>query len=187
VFSKLESDAHASQLGVTAALAQAGVNYESYYIVNRVLVRGGSRSLALELASRPDVQQVTANHTFQLDPLEMHPDPAGQAEGVGSNLSFIKVDQVWAMGYTGTGIVIANQDTGVQWDHPAIKNHYRGWNGTTADHNYNWWDATGTYPTVPNDGYGHGTHTTGTLVGDDGAGQPDRGGAGGQNHPLQKL
>ena len=170
VFSTLESDAHASQLGVAAALAQAGVNYESYYIVNRVLVHGGSRSLALELASRPDVQQVTANHTFQLDPLEMHPDPAGQAQGVGSNLSFIKVDQVWAMGYTGTGIVIANQDTGVQWDHPAIKNHYRGWNGTTADHNYNWWDATGTYPTVPNDDHGHGTHTSGTLVGDDGAG-----------------
>ena len=33
-------------------------------------------------------------------------------------------------------------DTGQQWDHPALKSHYRGWNGATADHNYNWYDAT---------------------------------------------
>ncbi len=44
-----------------------------------------------------------------------------------------------------------------------------GWNGSTVDHNYNWWDATSTYPLVPNDGHGHGTHTTGTMVGDDGS------------------
>ena len=135
-----------------------------------MLVRGGGRSLALELASRSDVSRLTANHTFQLDPLEMQTTEAGQLLGVGSNLSFIKADQVWALGYNGAGIVLADQDTGLQWDHPAIINHYRGWNGAAADHNYNWWDATGTYPAAPNDGHGHGTHTTGTMVGDDGLG-----------------
>ena len=64
VFSTLEAGARASQAGVTALLAQAGAKFESYYIVNRVLVRGGSRSLALELAARPDVDQLTANHTY---------------------------------------------------------------------------------------------------------------------------
>ena len=39
------------------------------------------------------------------------------------------------------GIVVGNQDTGMRWTHNALKPHYRGWNGTTADHNYNWWDA----------------------------------------------
>jgi subtilisin family serine protease len=170
VFSTLEEGARTSQAGVTALLEKAGVKFESYYIVDRVLVRGGSLSLALELAARSDVEQLTANHTFQLDPMEMQTTEAGQLLGVGSNLSFIKADQVWAMGYTGAGVVLADQDTGMQWNHPAIINHYRGWNGTTADHNYNWWDATGTYPTAPNDGNGHGTHTSGTMVGDDGAG-----------------
>gem|GEM_PF-1503571 len=169
VFSTLVEDARTSQADIVSALTQAGVNFESYYIVNRVLVHGGSLGLAIELASRPDVDQVTANHFTQIDPLEMSPAGTESVQGVGTNLSFIKVDQVWALGYTGTGIVLAGQDTGFQWDHPALINHYRGWNGVTADHNYDWWDATGTYPTAPNDGHGHGTHTTGTMVGDDGS------------------
>jgi subtilisin family serine protease len=53
-----------------------------------------------------------------------------------------------------------------------VARHYRGClNPPTCsqwDHNYNWWDATGTYPTNPYDGYGHGTHISGTMVGDDG-------------------
>ncbi len=64
--------------------------------------------------------------------------------------------------------MLAGNDTGLDWQHPAILNHYRGWNGAVADHNYNWWDATDTYPNGPADGFGHGTHTTGTMVGDDG-------------------
>ena len=34
-------------------------------------MHAGSRDLALELAARPDVERLTANHTFQLDPQEM--------------------------------------------------------------------------------------------------------------------
>ena len=29
----------------------------------------------------------------------------------------------------------------MRWTHNALKPHYRGWNGSTADHNYNWWDS----------------------------------------------
>src|SRR5438477_165021 len=52
----------------------------------------------------------------------------------------VNAPAVWALGYTGQGMVIGNADTGMQWDHPALKPHYRGWNGST-DQNYNWWDA----------------------------------------------
>ena len=48
---------------------------------------------------------------------------------------------MWALGYTGQGIVIANQDTWMRWTHNALKPHYRGWNGSAADHNYNWHDS----------------------------------------------
>ena len=85
-------------------------------------------------------------------------------------------------------MVYANADTGVQWDHPALQPHYRGWNGMSPDHNYNWWDAihsdisgNGTNPcgfsiagpcddSILSPFYGHGTHTLGTGIGDDGAG-----------------
>ena len=48
---------------------------------------------------------------------------------------------LWALGFTGQGIVVGNEDTGMRWTHNALKPHYRGWNGTTADHNYNWHDS----------------------------------------------
>ena len=54
----------------------------------------------------------------------------------------------------------------------ALKKAYRGWNGTTANHDYNWHDAVhhGTGPCggnspQPCDDFGHGTHTLGTIIG----------------------
>src|SRR5206468_1046938 len=71
-------------------------------------------------------------------------------------------------------IVVANIDTGVQFDHPALVRQYRGNNGDgTFDHNYNWFDPASVcgFPSVaPCDNVFHGTHTMGTMVGDDGAG-----------------
>ncbi len=63
------------------------------------------------------------------------------AAGPGSNLVQIGAPDVWAAGFTGQGVVVAGADTGYDWTHPALKGKYRGWNGTTADHNYNWHDA----------------------------------------------
>ena len=45
------------------------------------------------------------------------------------------------MGFTGQGMVIGDLDTGMRWTHDALKPKYRGWNGVTADHNFNWHDA----------------------------------------------
>ena len=62
-------------------------------------------------------------------------------------------------------------------DIPALKAKYRGWDGLAVDHNYNWHDAIhtggsscGANSASPCDDYGHGTHTMGTMVGDDGLG-----------------
>jgi len=68
--------------------------------------------------------------------------------------------------------VIANADTGVAWQHPALRGQYRG-QGAQVNHNYNWWDAIhdgnsnrcGLDLQQPCDDNGHGTHTTGTAVG----------------------
>ena len=108
-------------------------------------------------------------------------------QGVEWNVQKIGAPAVWALGFTGQGLVYANADSGVTWDVPALQSHYRGWDGTAANHNYNWWDAVhsdvsgnGSTPCgfdskVPCDddtftSITHGTHTMGTAVGDDGAG-----------------
>ncbi len=82
--------------------------------------------------------------------------------------------QFWAtFDLQGDGLVVANIDTGVQWDHPALKASYRGWNTAQnfAYHVYNWYDAWGASsctsdPQIPCDDSGHGTHTVGTMTGD---------------------
>ena len=53
----------------------------------------------------------------------------------------IRANEMWTAGFTGQGVVIGGQDTGYRWTHAALKGKYRGWNGTTADHNYHWHDA----------------------------------------------
>jgi subtilisin family serine protease len=69
---------------------------------------------------------------------------------------------------TGEGIVAAGQDTGYDWTHPVLQPHYRGWDGQSADHDYNWHDSWDDVP-IPFDDDSHGTHTMGTVLGDDGS------------------
>jgi hypothetical protein len=55
------------------------------------------------------------------------------------------------------------------YDHAALLTAYAGDTGAGFDHNYHWFDAT-SGRTIPYDDNGHGTHTMGTILGDDGAG-----------------
>ena len=81
----------------------------------------------------------------------------------------VNAPQVWAQGFTGQGIVVADLDTGARWDHAALKSSYRGWDGITVTHNTNWFDPVA-FSTAAFDDHGHGTHTTGTIIGDDKSG-----------------
>ncbi len=172
VYKALVTTADRTQADLRRYLDGQGARYETFYIANKVLVYGGDQSLLTAVAARADVDKITANHPYQLhEPVEKNPSPL-HITAVEPNLTFIKADQAWALGYNGQGTVLAGNDTGLDETHPAIARHYRGClNPPTCsswDHNYNWWDATGTYPTNPADGHGHGTHTTGTMVGYDG-------------------
>jgi hypothetical protein len=81
---------------------------------------------------------------------------------------------VEAFGDRGAGAVVANIDTGVQFDSPSagepVPRATLG--GGSFNHNYNWFDpsyiCSGTGAT-PCDNNSHGTHTMGTMVGLDGA------------------
>jgi subtilisin family serine protease len=173
VYNTLRLTADQTQKELRAYLDKQGVAYTPYYIVNLILVSGGTQELLMAVASRTDVAEVTANHSFQVEaekPLlqEMGPEAPATVE---PNLSFVNADDVWALGITGEGTVLAGNDTGLDWNNPAIQPHYRGWDGANVDHNYNWWtvSALGAYP-EPVDGHGYGTLSAGNMVGDDGGG-----------------
>jgi serine protease AprX len=177
VLERLNEVAQRTQPGVIAALKKLGVEYRAFRVANMIWARG-SQQVIRAIAARADVARLYANPQVQLDvpatpafSIENAPAP----EAIEWNITKVNAPQVWAQGFTGQGVVIAGQDTGYDWDHPALKNQYRGWDGTSEDHDYNWHDAIhhgtgicGADSPVPCDVYGHGTHTLGTMVGDDG-------------------
>jgi len=181
VYSALTAQATADQAPLRAWLAARGVPFRAYWVVNMLWVRG-DRGAAQWLAARPEVAAVRANTQQRVGPPTTAVAPllaAPQATaGIEWNIALVGAPAVWAAGYTGVGAVVGGQDTGYDWEHPALKGRYRGWNGATADHNYNWHDAIhedfpqngsgntcGFDSPVPCDDSTHGTHTMGTMVG----------------------
>jgi subtilisin family serine protease len=130
----------------------------------------GNRALMDELAARPDVKQIDANPHVRTSIPNPNSFAAEQPQGIEWNVTKVKAPLVWKRGFKGEGSVVAGADTGVQWDHPALKGHYRGWNGNKANHDYNWHDGTPAHSPTPIDPHGHGTFTVSQMVGDDGAG-----------------
>jgi serine protease AprX len=182
VYNALLSKSQATQGPILRWLRARGVEYQSFYIVNAILVKG-SREIAEALAARPDVARVEGNPLIhnnlpQPGPSVDSPPYLQRPDTIEPGINYTHAPQVWALGFTGQNIVVASADTGVRWTHNALKPHYRGWDGQNADHDYNWHDSIhnsvgnpcGNDSPFPCDDLGHGTHTTGTMVGDDGMG-----------------
>jgi len=168
----LTAAAAASQGPLVAELQARGLPYRPFWIANMIWVRGGLQDVQA-FAGRGDVRRLDANPSVRLaaPPPEASPIPTAIEWGVLK----IGADQVWALGHTGAGVVIGGQDTGYEWSHPAIVTRYRGWSAGGTSHDYNWHDAIhagggvcGRDSPVPCDDHYHGTHTMGTMVGDDG-------------------
>lgn len=175
----LREQAERSQAGLRAELDARGIAWRGFWIADAIAIRMDAAQLAW-LASRDDVVRVYHDAlSRRLDPAESG-EPAPRAPAaVEWGVERIRAPEVWAAGVTGEGVVIAGQDTGVRWDHNALKRQYRGWDGNSADHDYNWHDAVhqtygaggnpcGIDSMVPCDDHSHGTHTVGTVIGDDG-------------------
>jgi len=179
VFATLAATAERTQREILDELAGAGIEHRSFWVANMIWARGDAAAVA-SLASRDDVARIAANPTVHFaEPFAGDPSEGLVPEAIEWNITKVKAPSVWALGYTGQGAVVGGQDTGYDWDHPALKGKYRGWNGVAADHNYHWHDAIhsgggvcGANSVEPCDDdlsfNGHGTHTMGTMVGDDG-------------------
>jgi subtilisin family serine protease len=162
-----------TQADLLTELDGLGVPYRRYYIINMIRV-DGHRWLMGRFENHSEVGQVILNPNVRKYPRRI-PFPAygedtesTDPSDVQPNLAAIHADEAWAQGVMGEGIVVAGQDTGFDWEHPALKAHYRGWDGQSADHNYDWHDAWD-HVAEPFDDGSHGTHTMGTVLGDDGA------------------
>lgn len=189
VVSALQETAARTQRDIKAYLEkQKGIgkvkDYTPYWIFNGLAVTSDGETL-LELAARPEVERIRADHKHQIQNPEVKVQssnlqfpasnlqyPMSNTQPVEWNISRVRADLVWeALGVNGAGVVVASMDTGVDWQHPALMTRYRGYNPKgLPDHLGNWYCATDEGYLYPGDGYGHGTHTMGTVLGDGGIG-----------------
>lgn len=182
VFETLREVANRTQPPIVEILERESADYKRFWAANMIWVSGDSHILEI-LAGRPDVARLCENASLTIErpvrvdtgSLDDSGDESGSRGVIEWNISIVNAPRVWAEGVTGEGAVVAGIDTGYDWTHPALKNQYRGWNGVSADHNYNWHDAVHGGGVIcpadspePCDEDTHGTHTMGTMVGDDG-------------------
>jgi subtilisin family serine protease len=174
---QLKINAKISRSNIEPQLSLITKDYKFFWANNSLWAKMPSDKVKAFVASNA-VQKAFSNKPQKLSIVNPNKTDIN-VKAIGWNLSMINAQQVWDQGFKGQNVLIAGQDTGYQWDHISLKNKYAGWNGTTVDHNYYWHDAI----TSPNvscqdtqnnpascDDHGHGTHTMGTMVGDDGVG-----------------
>ncbi|MDY6876961.1 MAG: S8 family serine peptidase [Chloroflexota bacterium] len=185
VVGELQATAARSQASLRAYLAGARAvgavhSYTPFWVVNGIAVHA-DRDTVFALAARPEVAAVHLDHYRQWLTGEI-PNPKsqipnrlsaiGNPQSIEWGVAHIRADDVWhTLHISGTGTVVAGVDTGVDWLHPALQANYRGYNPHgLANHTYSWHDATNGGALYPVDGHGHGSHTLGTIAGQDGIG-----------------
>ncbi|MBP8124959.1 MAG: S8 family serine peptidase [Caldilineaceae bacterium] len=180
VVQMLQADAAAQSAALQSVVAQAvdlglATDVHSFW-VSPIMAMNARPALIQSLAQRKDVVQVRLDRRIDLDAGTLRRVEAAEVSGFDGpsqemlwNLQMIQVDLAeTALGLDGTGTVVAIMDTGVDWQHPILINQYRGYNPKgPAIHAGNWHVSTDEPYLYPGDGYGHGTHVAGTIVGDD--------------------
>ncbi len=182
VVDTLRAAAREGQGPIKQALQRMGLPFRSYWIANVVVVQVTEAQLNRLLAV-PHVEKVALDRAYRIvEPFPAQPFAPESVENIEWGVNRVNAPWAWEQGITGSGVVVAGQDTGYQWDHPALVRAYRGFdasNPNNPDHDYNWHDSihndiggNGTNPCgfdspAPCDDHGHGTHTMGTMAGND--------------------
>ena len=175
VFRALQQKAQATQAPILQWLQSHNIPYKPYFIVNGIWIKANS-TIITQLAAQAAIAKIAPNPSIK------NPLPKATVAGAKTTtwgIQRIEAHQLWAKGIRGAGAVVGGQDTGYDWLHPAITDQYRG---DRDDHNYHWHDAIhgqisqdtinrcGYDSPIPCDDHSHGTHTMGTMTGDDGMG-----------------
>jgi len=171
VYETLKATAERSQAQIIAELERRGVAYQSFMAGNEIFVYGSSRSTLQSVLQMDGIAKARAPVEvrlavgFSLPQFGPYPQTETQPS-IAWGLKNSQAVDFWAT-YTlrGEGIWVANIDTGVEYDHPALAAAYRC-AGADPGSPICWFDPTVICPPgKPCDNHGHGTHTMGTMVG----------------------
>ncbi|MEC5423886.1 S8 family serine peptidase [Virgibacillus sp. C22-A2] len=169
VLTELKANAHQTQAPLLKLLGQEKQKgkvkeYQSFHVINAVTFTG-SKEVVEKIASLKEVKTIYLDEERQLV-TDSDVTTSSMDENVQWNVEQVLAPEAWELGIDGTGAVVASIDSGVLWDHQALKEKYRGYNAAdgTVDHQYSFYDAVNGQAESYDDN-GHGTHVTGTMVG----------------------
>ncbi len=171
VYEELVKVSNLSQADIRSFLDRLGIAYTPYYLVNGLVI-ADRPLIRLWLESRPEVDRILMNP--MLRPLPTTPPvQSGELTSPDNtlwNISMVGADKVWQdFGVRGAGIIIGQSDSGVNGEHPELTDSYRG---KDSGDDYSWLDPWN-LSTSPVDIGGHGTHTLGTILGNQTGLAPD--------------
>lgn len=145
------------------------IEFNSFHIVNMIYVKA-TKEVVENIAYMGEVERIYKNQIHKIDKpiINSVDNDLESIDGLEWNIERIKAHEVWELGFDGSGVVIGIIDSGVAWEHPALKEKWRGYNKETGevDPIGNWFDAVGDNP-MPYDivDSPHGTHVLGTTLG----------------------
>ncbi|OQR99581.1 serine protease family S08A [Thraustotheca clavata] len=158
VYDKLKDHSVSSQKQALVLLH--GHVTKSFWIASCAIVHNASAEVITSLALLKDVIKIEPIHELQLDPVLENLKKTTSTGNVEWGVATIGAPEVWPTA-NGTGTVVGSIDTGVRHTHEALRDNWRQSRG--------WYDPYN-HTRVPADHDGHGTHTTGTIVGRGGIG-----------------
>lgn len=172
VYETLVNQADQSQFNLLTWLDDTDLPYTRYYLVNGIEVQANAFR-RWQISRRPDVARVLYSPALRPLPASpgVSPGDAARPDELPWGIEAIGAPRVWReLGVTGQGIVVGQSDSGVDAEHPALASSFRGGAGNGAGrYDFNWFDPwTGSLR--PYDANGHGTHTLGTVLGQEGVG-----------------
>lgn len=170
VYDTLREVATRTQKPIVDILEKQGIKYESFFAANEIAVYGSGLNTLTEITSLKAADHIRFPHTAYIDPgfISLRETTVAQAsiDALDWGITDTNADQFWStFGMQGDGLLVANIDTGVQWDHPALDQAFKC--GTNPSDPACWADPANICGGSACDNNGHGTHTMGTMVGDD--------------------
>ena len=125
-----------------------------------------TKAAITDLARRNDIEMMGFAKEYNWIPEDDMPRPATASREITQNVIQVGADKVWQQGYLGQGVVVAVIDTGVNYNHVDVADHL--WDGG-SEFPHHGYDVKNN-DNDPMDDHGHGSHCSGTVLGDGTAG-----------------